>query len=318
MKLSFGMQLEPQFGYTKAEIDKIAEKIQETAFDMVWVSDHMFLDPNAVDKSAFDCFTLMTYLVTKYNNLRVGSMVFCNNYRYPSILAKMITTLDHLSEGRIEIGMGAGWKEIEYKAYGLEFPSAKVRIEQFEEGMQILRALWSKDKKTSFSGKYYSLENALCFPKPFQKPHPRLWIGSMTGGKRMLKSTAKYADGINLAWAFSPKQCETLFNQLDEYCTDFGRKKGAILRSVGLWARVFANEQEMETRMKAEAEKRNMSLEKYQDRVKGALIGTTEQIVEKLTNYKKVGVSHFIFMFPMKEESTYLQLFNDDIIPKVK
>jgi alkanesulfonate monooxygenase SsuD/methylene tetrahydromethanopterin reductase-like flavin-dependent oxidoreductase (luciferase family) len=140
----------------------------------------------------------------------------------------------------------------------------------------------------------------------------------MTGGKRMLKSTAKYADGINLAWAFSPKQCETLFKQLDQYCIDFGRKKGVILRSVGLWVRVFANEQEMETRMKEEAKKRNMPLEKYQERVKGALIGTKEQIVEKLTNYKKIGVSHFIFMFPMKEELTYLQLLNDDIIPQIK
>ena len=107
-KLSFGVQVEPQFGYVRDDIDRFVERIEHSQhFDSVWVSDHLFMDENAVDKSAFDCFTLMTYLLTKYQKIRVGSLVLCNSYRHPSILAKMLTTLDHLSGGRFEFGYGA-------------------------------------------------------------------------------------------------------------------------------------------------------------------------------------------------------------------
>ena len=123
MKFSFGIQLEPQFGYTKSEVDQIADSLeQDPLWDMIWISDHMFLDENSTDKSSFDCWTLMTYLAVKYPKLRIAPLVLCNSYRHPSILAKMVATLDQLSEGRIEMGYGAGWKEIEYNAYGITFP----------------------------------------------------------------------------------------------------------------------------------------------------------------------------------------------------
>jgi alkanesulfonate monooxygenase SsuD/methylene tetrahydromethanopterin reductase-like flavin-dependent oxidoreductase (luciferase family) len=178
MKLSFGMQLEPQFGYSKDDVDQFANLIENSKFDTIWVSDHMFLDTES-QGSAFDAWTLMTYLVTKYAKLRVGSLVLCNSYHKPSLLAKKITTLDHLSEGRIEIGYGAGWKEVEYKAYGIDFPSVKERLDMLEEGLDILLKLWSEEEKPSYSGKYYSISEALCFPKPYQKPHPNLWIGAI-------------------------------------------------------------------------------------------------------------------------------------------
>ncbi|MFW9854386.1 MAG: LLM class flavin-dependent oxidoreductase [Candidatus Thorarchaeota archaeon] len=316
MELSFGLQLEPQFGYTISEMDSIAEQLEETRFDTVWVSDHMFLDNDSVERCAFDCFTLMTYLVSKYSKLRVGSLVLCNSYRQPGILAKMVTSLDHFSGGRLELGYGAGWKEIEYTAYGIPFPSARVRISQFEEAIQVLKALWQEDKAT-FSGNYYTLKEAICSPKPFQKPHPRLWIGTMTGGRRMLRVTAKYGDGINVAWSFGPKKCTELFSQLEKYCSEFGRPARDVLRSIGSWVRYFKNKGEMESRMKEEASKRNLSYEQYKDRVKGALVGTKDMIIEKLIAYKNLGVSHFILMFPMKEELQYLVRFNDEILPEV-
>lgn len=316
MKFSFGIQLEPQFGYTKTEVDQIAETIeQDSLWDMIWISDHMFLNENSVDRSAFDCWTLMTYLVSKYSKLRVSPLVLCNSYRHPNILAKMISTLDHLSEGRIEIGYGAGWKEIEYRAYGIDFPSVKVRIDQFEEGLQVLRALWSKEDKVSFSGKYYSLDNAICAPKPYQKPHPRLWIGAPSGGKRMLQITAKYGDGINLAWAVPPTRCKTVFDQLDQYCSQFKRNPTEIFRSLGFFVQIFVNKLEMERGMKEEANKRNISLEEYQKQVEGALIGTQDQIIEKLEKYPELGVTHYIFMFPHQHEVEYIQRFTDEILP---
>jgi len=318
MKFSFGIQFEPQFGYTKSEIDQIAETLeQDPLWDMIWISDHMFLDENSTDKSSFDCWTLMTYLAVKYSKLRIAPLVLCNSYRHPSILAKMVATLDHLSEGRIEMGYGAGWKEIEYNAYGIAFPSVRRRIKEFEEGLQILLALWSKEAKANFSGKFYSLDDAICYPKPFQKPHPRLWIGAPSGGKRMLQLTARYGDGINLAWAVPPTKCETIFTQLDQYCSDFGRDPKEIRRSVGFSVQIYANEHEMERGLKEEAQKRNISLADYQQRIEGALVGTQDQIIEKLAQYPKLGITHYIFMLPHQHEAKYIQQFTDEILPTI-
>jgi len=255
--------------------------------------------------------------VTKYSQLRVGSLVLCNSYHIPSLLAKKITTLDQLSKGRIEIGYGSGWKEVEYNAYGIEFPSVKERLDRLEEGLDVLLKLWSDEDKPSYSGKYYNLNEALCFPKPYQKPHPRLWIGSMTGGNRMLRIAAKYGDGLNLAWSFSPEKCRELFKKLDNNCTKYNRSPSDIKRSLGFWVRIYKDEAEMEKGLVQEAEKRNIDLETYKERVAGSLIGTKEQVIEKLLEYKEVGVTHYIFMVPYLQEVEYMNLFENEILPEI-
>jgi alkanesulfonate monooxygenase SsuD/methylene tetrahydromethanopterin reductase-like flavin-dependent oxidoreductase (luciferase family) len=316
MDLSFGLQLEPQFGYTKQNVDEIGRYIEKSIFDTVWVSDHMFLDKDAVEKSAFDALTVMTYLVSKFELLKVGSLVFCNSYRHPSIMAKKIASLDNLAEGRLEVGYGAGWKEVEYNAYGIPFPSVKTRLEQLEEGLQVLLKLWGENEKASYQGKHYTLQEALCYPKPFQKPHPNLWIGTMTGGNKMLRIAAQYGNGINIAWAFSAEKCNEVFTRMDKFSEEFNREP--LKRSVGFWVRVYPDEEEMAKGLVEEAEKRKITLEAYKDRIKGALIGTPEIVKEKLQKYKDINVSHFIFMFPYQHEIEYLELFEKQILPSLK
>jgi alkanesulfonate monooxygenase SsuD/methylene tetrahydromethanopterin reductase-like flavin-dependent oxidoreductase (luciferase family) len=311
LKTSFGLQLEPQFGYTKKNVDEIAAFVEKSDFDTIWVSDHMFLDKDAVGKSAFDALTVMTYLGTKFSKLRVGSLVFCNSYRHPSVMAKKIATLDNLVEGRLEVGYGAGWKEVEYGAYGIPFPSVKTRLEQLVEGLEVLQKMWTEEK-ASYEGQHYTLDNALCFPKPYQKPYPTLWIGTMYGKKKMLNIAAKYGDGINLAWAFSLERCQKIFQQLDEYSSKYGKQP--LKRSLGFWVRVYSNEEEMAIGLQQEAKKRNISLEEYKKRIEGALIGTVNTIIDKLKAYKNLGVTHFIFMFPYEKELEYLEIFNSQII----
>jgi len=315
VETSFGIQLEPQFGYTKKNVDKIASFVEESKFDTIWVSDHMFLDKDAVGKSAFDALTVMTYLGTKYSQLRVGSLVFCNSYRQPSVMAKKIASLDNLLEGRLEVGYGAGWKEMEYGAYGIPFPSVKTRLEQLVEGLEVLQKMWTEEK-ASYKGDHYTLENALCFPKPYQKPYPRLWIGTMYGKKKMLKIAAKYGDGINLAWAFTVDRCKKIFEQLDTYTSQLGRQP--LKRSLGFWVRIYSDEKEMAIGIQEEAKKRNITVDEYKKRTEGALIGTTDTVVEKIKAYKNLGVSHFIFMFPYQKELEYLEIFNDRILKTVQ
>ena len=311
MDTSFGLQLEPQFGYTKKNVDDIASFVEVSNFDTIWVSDHMFLDKDAVGKSAFDALTVMTYLGTKFSQLRVGSLVFCNSYRHPSVMAKKIASLDNLLEGRLEVGYGAGWKEMEYGAYGIPFPSVKTRLEQLVEGLEVLQKMWTEEK-ASYKGDHYTLDNALCFPKPYQKPYPRLWIGTMYGGKKMLQIAAKYGDGINLAWAFTVDRCQKIFQQLDKYTSQHGRQP--LKRSLGFWVRIYSNEEEMAVELQEEAKKRNITLDDYKKRMEGALIGTADTIIKKLKDYKNLGVTHFIFMFPYEKELEYLEIFNKQIL----
>ena len=317
MKLSFGVQIEPQFGFTKEKIDKIAVMCENASFDTIWVSDHMFLNEKSVNVPAFDAWTLMTYLLTKYATLKVGSLVLCNSYRTPSVVAKMITTLDHLSNGRYICGYGAGWKEMEYQAYGIDYHPLKIRIEQMIEGIEVLRAMWKEEEKISYSGKYYTLKDALCFPKPLTKPQP-IWIGSNKGGKKMIRTAAKYGDGFNLAWAFSPSHCQTIFNSLDEQAIKFNRDPKEIARSVGFWVRLYKDDKEKEEIFQEEAAKRNISIEEYSKRIEGALVGTKEEIIHLLRKYLELDVSHFIFMFPFDKEVEYMTEFSKDILPELK
>ncbi|MFX0206431.1 MAG: LLM class flavin-dependent oxidoreductase [Candidatus Hodarchaeota archaeon] len=316
MKRSFGIQIEPQFGFTKDKIDKIAEMCESSGFDTIWISDHMFLNENSIDVPAFDAWTLITYLLTKYT-LKVGSLVLCNSYRTPSILAKMITTLDHLSNGRYLCGYGAGWKEMEYQAYGIDYPPLSIRIEQMIEGIEVLRAMWDEKKKNSYTGKHYSIKDAICFPKPLTKPRPPIWIGSNKGGKKMIRTAARYGDGFNLAWAFSPSRCETLFKYLDEQAIKINRDPKEITKSVGFWVRIYKDEQEKQETFQEEAAKRNISVEEYSKRVEGALVGTKEEIIEQLRKYFELGVFHFIFMFPFDQEIEYLSDFSKNILQKL-
>ena len=317
MKLSFGVQIEPQFGFTKEKIDEIAGMCESSNFDTIWVSDHMFLNEKSVNVPAYDAWTLITYLLTRYTTLKVGSLVLCNSYRYPSILAKMITTLDHLSNGRYLCGYGAGWKEIEYLAYGIDFHPLNVRIEQMVEGIEVLRAMWNEEEKSSYIGKYYKLKNALCYPKPLTRPRPPIWIGSNKGGKKMIRTAAQYGDGLNLAWDFSPSRCEELFNYLDEQAAKFKRDPKEITKSVGFWVRLYKDKEEKQKIFQEEATKRNISIEEYSKRVKGALIGTKEQLFEQLIKYLALNVSHFIFMFPFEKEIEYMTIFSKDILPEL-
>ncbi len=318
MTLSFGIQFEPQFGFNKEEVELIAKDILHSQyFDTIWISDHFFLDTDATNKSSFDAWTLMTYLLAKVEQIRVGSLVLCNSYHNPSILAKKVATLDQLSKGRLELGYGAGWKEIEYNAYGIEFPPTKVRIDQFEEGIQILLRMWSEDPKSNFNGKYYKIKEAICYPKPYQKPLP-LWIGSMTGRNRMLRLAAKYAFGLNLAWAFDLEKCEIIFKKLNQFAKEYKRDPSDIKRSLGFWVKIYESEEQMEIDFQKEAQKRNISVKKYKQRIDGALVGTKNQIIEKLCNYINIGVSHFIFMFPYQKEKDYIRIFNSEILSQLK
>jgi F420-dependent oxidoreductase-like protein len=173
----------------------MAVMIEELGFDSVWVYDHFHNVPRPIHSTVFECWTVMAAISQRTSRVRLGQMVSCNAYRHPSVVAKITSTIDVISGGRLDFGIGAGWYEHEYKGYGFPFGEPKERIGMLRESVEIIRSMWSQPD-TSYAGKFYSLDGAQCDPKPLQQPNPPIWIGG--GGEQLtLRVVARWGDWAN-------------------------------------------------------------------------------------------------------------------------
>ena len=242
MTVRFGILIEPQLGFDYRSVERIALEGEKAGYDSIWSSDHFFLDAKSEDRNCMEAWSLLAALASKTNKIRLGTLVTCNSYRYPSVLAKIAATVDVISNGRLFFGIGAGWKKIEYQAYGIPFPSLKNRMNQMEEAIQIIKLLWTRPRVT-FKGKYYKIKEAFSAPKPVQKPTPPILIGG-AGEHRTLRMVAKYADYCNL-WLIPDLKHK--LEVLRRHCKDVGREYEEVGKSlVTEWPGVFVTKSEEE------------------------------------------------------------------------
>ena len=217
-----------QQGRTFNDIEMEALEADRLGFHSIWLADHFFFTGSPF----LECFSTLAALSQITDKVRLGSLVACNSYRSPAHLAKIVATLDNISNGRVEFGIGAGWYEDEYRAYGYQFPSARERILRLDEGVQIIKRLWSEDS-TSFHGRYYSVEGAVCNPKPIQRPHPPIWIGG--SGRMLLGVAARHADGCNIPIRdFTPQAYSEKLAILKEQCSKTGRDVQNVRQSMSV------------------------------------------------------------------------------------
>ena len=214
----------PSLSY--ADALKLAQHAEAVGFDGLWYADHFM--PNAEDTSAPwpEAWTTLAALGAVVPRLRIGTLVSGNTYRHPAVLAKMAATLDHITEGRVVLGLGSGWQENEHRQYGIEFGTVGTRLDRLEEACQVIQALF-RDEKASYAGQYYQLADASLEPKPVQQPLP-LMIGG-GGEKRTLRITAQYANEWNVWGDVSILRHK--MSILDQHCQDIGRDPGEIQRS---------------------------------------------------------------------------------------
>ncbi|MEA2460370.1 MAG: hypothetical protein QOH90_547, partial [Actinomycetota bacterium] len=212
-----------------------ARTAEAAGFDSVWVSDHLFLDwakyggpPDR--QGSLECWTTMAALAGATSRVRVGSLTLCNDFRNPALLAKMIATLDVLSDGRVDVGLGAGWYEPEYAAAGIPFDRPAVRIRRMGEAAHIVRRLLRGEELT-FDSDHYTIRGAICRPLPVQRPAPPLWMGGK--GDLLLKTVARHADGWNFSWIGSIDAYEERAAVADKACEAAGRDPKDLRRSVG-------------------------------------------------------------------------------------
>jgi F420-dependent oxidoreductase-like protein len=216
---------------TADELRSVWRRIEDLGFGWISVWDHFYGATGKPDDAAcLEAVAMHAALACTTSKVRVGSLVYSIGYRHPAVLAKAITAIDQLSGGRADMGIGAGWAKVEYDAYGIPFPEAKVRLDQVEEGIQCLRGLLH-DEVTSFEGQYFQLVEARNEPRPVQAKLP-IWIGG-AGEKRTLKMAARYADGWNVPFV-TPEQFAHKCAVLDAHCADVGRDPREISRAINV------------------------------------------------------------------------------------
>ena len=306
----------PVRGVEYDTVKKVALECEKQGFNFAWFNDHM-VTFGAPQVSFLECWTTLSALAAVTTKLRLGCYVLSNPFRHPSVSAKMAATLDAISKGRLDFGIGAGWFEPEFIAYGLDFPKASVRIGQLEEALAIIKRLWTEERAT-FRGIYYRIQNAYCSPKPVQKPYPPIWIGTMIGRRRMFNTIAEHADGWTLSSLYLPKP-EDYRREIEELQTHLrksGRSLERIKRAQGVGCVVARNARELKEKRERYGPLK-LSFQDYTT-TQPRLEGTPEQCIERLRQYVDAGVTHFVFTFPDDVTLEPVRLFGEQVIPAFK
>ncbi|GCE15850.1 LLM class flavin-dependent oxidoreductase [Tengunoibacter tsumagoiensis] len=282
--------------------------IEELGYDAACIFDH------PTNSGAADCWTTLAMLAVATKRIRLMSAVSCTSYRHPAVLARMAADVDRVSKGRLILGLGMGDDEIEFKQLGLPFPNIRERQERLEETIQIIQGLW-RGEPFHYQGTHFQLEGANGHPLPVQHPHVPLLIGG--GGERVtLRQVAQYADMSNFGphiWTGSTFRLEDVqrkFETLNVHCETFGRPPETILRSYFVPTLLVARTPE-------EVVAKQSQFPLHKDSVKGAIVGTAEEVKVQIQTLVNMGIQYFIiYAFPTDTET--LEIFAKEIMPAIQ
>jgi len=310
--MKIGLQV-PRFNWPGGT-DNIGTKLVEIAgaaddagFDSVWVMDHFHQvgqGYGAPEEPMLEAYTALAYMAAVTRNVKLGTMVTGSFYRHPGVLVKMVTTLDVLSVGRSMLGIGAGWYEMESRGMGVPFPySLKERMGRFEETLKIAHHMWRDDRST-FKGRYYTLEEPICSPQPISRPHPYILIGG-SGEKKTLRYVAKYGDACNLHLGAHPK----LRGYSERSYMNYRTRKERLRHKLDV------------LRMHCESEGRD-----YDEIDKSVLIPlevspgmlTPGEVVGMCRELSEMGFNYVVFNMPNDHEIEPIQTIGDEVIPHVR
>lgn len=310
-RLHFEVQPAPQ-KVDYPELERFTLEAEALGYEVVWIFDHflpLYTDPG---ERCLESTVTLTALLARCRRIRGGFLVLGNGYRHPAIVGKLASTIDHISAGRLEFGIGAGWFEPEYRAFGIPFEPAHIRLERLEEAVQIIRLLWSEEV-VDFSGRYYQLREARCNPKPIQKPRPRIWIGGW-GDKYALPTIARWCDGWNVfQMPLDIYQGKAL--RFDSLCAEAGRNPSEIPRAMAFPMGLRRDIKDLEGLAAVVADQRDYPVELHTEY---SVVGTPDMAIERLWSYVKAGVSHIIVSLRAPYDYTTLRLFMEEVAPELQ
>ncbi|HLI06063.1 MAG TPA: LLM class F420-dependent oxidoreductase [Ktedonobacteraceae bacterium] len=286
---------------------RAAQDAEALGYNSIWLYDHLHTFPIVTQDMFFECWMTTAGLARDTKRLRIGQTVTCNSYRNPALLAKMASTVDVMSHGRLILGIGAGWYQEEYLAYGYPYPSAKERLQRLGEAVQLILAMWTQEQAT-VGGRYYHIEGAINQPKGVQKPHIPLLIGG--GGEKMtLRLVAQYADACNVGGG----DVSTIKHKLDvlrQHCQEIGRDYNSIWRTTLIDYCSIADTQEEALAKFTPEERADEGI------MSGALIGTPDTIRPRLAALEEAGIQEVILRFVDAPTLDCLRLFAQSFVAK--
>lgn len=310
-RIRFGVQTAPQL-VTFQSLRETWKLIDSLGYDTAWVFDHFF--PILISDPSGPChegWTTLTALAAETSLTQVGTLVTGNTYRNPAVLAKMGATLDHTSGGRLIMGIGAGWFELEHNAYGIHFGTTAERISRVDEAAEIIKRLWT-EKQVTFEGRYYQLKDAYCEPKPLQQPRPPLMMGG-AGEKLMLKVIAKHADQWNTFG--SPEVFRHKIGVLKEHCATVGRNFDEIEISWAGAGLVTDSREEKDALIGRLAAAFGITPEQYEA---SALAGTASEVRDRIHKFIDEGVTHFITLAGAPFNHNSIRRFAEEVMPEFR
>jgi alkanesulfonate monooxygenase SsuD/methylene tetrahydromethanopterin reductase-like flavin-dependent oxidoreductase (luciferase family) len=304
----FGLAL-PQYDYSVVDerplswstVRSVARGAEALGLDSVWMSDHLFLDIAKYGGSerrefAYEPITSLAALARAVPRVRLGTLVLCEALRPASVLAKALASLDCISRGRVDVGVGAGWYEPEYDAVGMEFPPPGVRLRRLREAVEVLSGLLGETGgPLVFDGEFYATAGARNHPTAVQRPRPPVFVGGK--GDRLLGLVARYADGWNTCWVWTPEQYAERRAVLERECEAVGRDPASVWCSLGLYALCGEDERDLARRferLRARTPDGVLDGVTLADWRRGRLVGTVEQVREQVATWGDLGVETII------------------------
>jgi len=298
--MKIGIMVEGQEGLTWERWFRIAERVESLGLDSLWRSDHFFSVMGRTERDSLEAWTSLTALAQRTRRIAFGPLVSPMTFRHPALLARMAAAVDLLSEGRLVLGVGAGWNDDEHAAYGIRLPPLKERMDRLEEGIKVIRALW-KGGPVDLEGEYYPLHGAMAMPRPYRPDGPRLLIGG-DGEVRLLAIVARYADEWN-SHAAGPEAYQAKRKKLEEHCRAVGRDPEEIRRSRMAGVLIANSKKALEERARWFKSFMTALQDVPEDQVvealrsKSWLVGTPEEIAKQLGEWSAAGVQRMMLQY---------------------
>ena len=289
---------------------RVAQTAERLGFDSVWLFDHFHTYHRPVLETTFEAWTSTAALARETSRIRMGQMVTCAGYRNPALLAKMASTVDVMSAGRLDFGIGAGWYEHEYFAYGYPFPPVPVRLRMLAESLQVIHAMWS-EPYASFEGEFYRIDGAINEPKPVQRPHPPVWVGG-AGEKVTLRLAARYGDATNFGGHLDDMGWyRHKFDVVRGHCEALGRDPDTMVRSTNVETTfVMAGDDPEALTLRY---RRDQTLAEYRTH---AVVGGSQEVIDTYGRLIDAGVDYIVISdVPGLAHLDVLEALAADVLP---
>ncbi|HEY1741498.1 MAG TPA: TIGR03560 family F420-dependent LLM class oxidoreductase [Acidimicrobiia bacterium] len=290
------------------EIAQLAEKI---GYDHLWVYDHVETVPRREPTHVFEAFTTLAAIAQHTTRVGLGQLVTCAAYRNPGLLAKTAACVDVMSDGRLVFGIGAGWFQREYQAYGYDFPSAGTRLAILEESIEVIKRMWSEET-VSYAGKHFAFDGAYCDPKPLQSS-PQFWVGG-GGERKTLRIAAKHATHTN--WQVGLPEFEHKSKVLAQHCADVGRDFDSIVRTHGPDCRLFDTEADLKKWLDAVGGGLNGKTP-HDEYIANHFVGTVDMVSEQVRGFIAAGCGEVVLWFRDYPSSESLERFIAEVVPNL-